>query len=706
MLDEFRTALANRSRRLSVGGYARHKARVAARQRAMAAEAQDIGEIPAVVDPDRKARAVADFRFFCTTYLPRVFYLQWSADHLRAIEKIDRAVREGGLFAHAMPRGSGKTVIAEAACLWAVLTGARPFVCLVAASAERAVELLGVLKTWLETNGLLLEDWPEAVYPIRKLGRIVNRQKGQTYKGEATRIEWNADRIVLPVIPGSAAAGAVITTAGLKASDIRGQHHALPDGRVLRPSLALIDDPQTTESAWSVSQSYRRERVLAGDVLGMAGPGQSIAAIMCCTVIRPGDMADSILNRDKHPEWQGERTKMVYSFPADEKLWDEYAKLRAESLKTGRKGEEATEFYRRHRADMDRGACVAWPARHNPDELSAIQNAMNLKLRDEAAFFAEYQNEPLVDDTGLEEMLSADQIAAKTNGLKRGEVPVGCTHLTMFVDVQKELLFYVVAAWRGDFTGYVIDYGTHPDQKREFFSLRDARSTLTRATPNADVGGAIRAGLDALAERILACEWERDDRALLRVSRCLVDANWGKSTDTVYQFCRESVYAPILMPSHGRGVTASNIPFADYRRKAGDEVGHNWRIPNVRGKKMPRHVMYDTNYWKTFVHERLAVAKGDRGCLSLWGRKAEEHRLFAEHLTAEVPIKTQGRGRWVDEWKPRAGAFDNHWFDGLVGCAVAASMCGVALPGMDQTVARDRRLRKAIRLSDLQRKRR
>ena len=182
------------------------------------------------MDPDRKARAAADFRFFCTTYLPRVFYLQWSADHLRAIEKIERAVREGGLFAHAMPRGSGKTVIAEAACLWAVLTGARPFVCLVAASAERAVELLGVLKTWLETNDLLLEDWPEVVYPIRKLGRIVNRQKGQTYKGEATRIEWNTDRVVLPIIPGSAASGAVHER-------VRVVIHRQDDGGVPREAL-------------------------------------------------------------------------------------------------------------------------------------------------------------------------------------------------------------------------------------------------------------------------------------------------------------------------------------------------------------------------------------------------------------------------------------------------------------------------------------
>ena len=58
---------------------------------------------------------------------------------------------------------------------------------------------------------------------------------------------------------------------------------------------------------------------------------------------------------------------------------------------------------------------------------------------------------------------------------------------------------------------------------------------------------------------------------------------------------------------------------------------------------------------------RLAVAMGDRGCLSLFGQRREEHRLFAEHVTAEYRVKTEGRGRTVDEWKLRVSAGDNHW---------------------------------------------
>jgi hypothetical protein len=91
---------------------------------------------------------------------------------------------------------------------------------------------------------------------------------------------------------------------------------------------------------------------------------------------------------------------------------------------------------------------------------------------------------------------------------------------------------------------------------------------------------------------------------------------------------------------------------------------------------------------------------GDRGCLSLFGEKPDLHRLFAEHITAEYRVKTEGRGRTVDEWKMRVAAVDNHWLDGLVGCAVAASIQGVILPGTDQLATPTRQ---RVKLSDLQR---
>ncbi len=665
-------------------------------------EGRDIGELPAVENQERKESCRNDFKLFCETYFPEVYQLKWSDDHLRAIAKIQKSVLEGGLFALAMSRGSGKSSLTETAAIWAMLYGHREFVVLVGASESAALEMLDSIKTEFEVNEHIAADFPEVSYPIARLEGIANRCAGQLYKGERTRITWTANEIVLPTIAGAASSGVIVRVAGITGR-IRGMKYKKPDGRTIRPEFVVIDDPQTSESADSVEQTRKRVRVLAGDILGLAGPGKKIAGIMPCTVIRPGDMAEQILDKTKHPEWNGERCKMIYQFPRNDELWERYADLRADELRECGTFERATEFYREHRAEMDEGAVVSWPDRYNYDEISAIQHAMNLKLTDEAAFWAEYQNEPLPEDLGTDEQLTVDGIVNKLNGHAQRTVPVSANHVTMFIDVQKTLLFYVVCAWDDDFTGYVIDYGAWPDQRRRYFTLGEANPTLQAKFPRSGLEGCLYGGLKALTEDYLSREFTRDDGAAMRIEKCLVDANWGQSTDVVYQFCRESAFANVIIPSHGKYIGASSKPMSEYKKAVGDRVGHNWRMPNIRGKRAVRHVVFDTNYWKSFVASRLLESMGDRGSLSLWGRSSEAHMLFAEHLTAEYRVKTEGRGRRVEEWKMRPEGADNHWWDGLVGCAVAASMTGCVLEGTDVVPKRKTDARPRVKLSDLRR---
>jgi hypothetical protein len=829
-----------------VDPYERLKERARARNVALALAGRDIGELPRVVDPARRQQATTNFRDFCEAYFPQTFHLPWSQDHLKVVRKIEQAVLHGGLFAMAMPRGSGKalaldtplvtplgwttmgdvqvgdllfddegwpcrvtfatevqvgrpcyrvsfsdgeqivcdaahlwagrrpngnyvtlptitlcreslgsvrfsgipsvfnptdwrertivaidpvpsvpvrciqvdspshlylagrkmvpthnTTLAECACLWAMLNGHREFVALIGSDEGHASDMLESIKMELDGNDLLLADFPEVVFPIQRLDGIANRCNGQLYAGERTYIGWTAKEIVLPTVRPqgwpdhphlksfvrdtgrSLASGAVIKVAGITGR-IRGMKFKRADGRAVRPSLVVLDDPQTDESARSLSQCAHRESILAGAVLGMAGPGKKISGIMPCTVIRPQDMADNILNRDLHPEWNGERTKLVYSFPVNESLWAKYAQIRAEGLRAEDEGRAATEFYRQHQAAMDVGANVAWPERFNHDEVSAIQHAMNLRLQDEAAFYAEYQNEPLPESTPDTDELTAEQIANKLNRFPRSVIPQSAVQLAAFIDVQATLLFYMVVAWEQDFTGYVIDYGSFPDQRRPYFTLRDARQTLTSVAEGSGPEGAIYAGLERLTHALLGREWSLDGRGTIRVGKCLIDANWGASTDLIYAFCRQAVYAGTVVPSHGRFVGASSQPFSEYKRRPGDRLGFNWRVPNIHGKRAVRHVVFDANFWKSFVQARLAVTAGDRGCLSLFGDRSETHRLLAEHLTAEYRVKTEARGRVVDEWKQRPERPDNHWFDCLVGCAVAGSMLGVELLGLGE----------------------
>ena len=576
--------------------------------------------------------------------------------------------------------------LSEAAAVWAMLYGHREFVCLVGATETAALEMLESIRTEIESNELLDADFPEVCYPISKLEGIVSRANGQTVHGERTRITWTANEIVLPTVKDSVSSGIIVRCAGITGR-IRGMRYKRSDGRSVRPDLVIVDDPQTRDSARSLSQNRTRERILSGDILGLAGPGRKIAGIMPCTVIERGDMADVILDRDKHPEWNGERCKMLYAMPSHMELWEEYFSVMDESLREIGNISRATEFYRENRERMDEGAVVAWPERHNDDEESALQNAMNLMHRDHFAFSSEYQNEPMSDDEDMDRMLSSDEIASKTNGLDRMVVPLDCHRLTMFVDVQKTCLFYTVCAFADDFTGAVIEYGTFPEQNTRRFSL----STITRRLCDiykSSVEAQLYSGISALVKDKASCVYSREDGTELQIGMIAIDANWGISTDIVYQFCRQTEFRGRVIPAHGRYVGASSKPMSEYRKKPGERVGLNWIVTSSASQRAIRHIAFDTNFWKSFVHERLASPIGERGCLTLYGSRPYEHELYAEHMTAEFRVRTQGRGRTVDEWKLRPDRSDNHWLDCTVGCAVLASSMGCALPENRQDTAR------------------
>ncbi len=194
--------------------YGTLKERARARNAAIALAGRDIGELPPIANPDRKARAASDFRYFCESYFPLTFHLPWSPDHLKVIGRIEQAVLRGGLFALAMPRGSGKTTVCECACIWAVLNGHREFVCLIGSDEGHAMDMLESIKMELDGNERLLADYPEVVYPIQALDGIANRCNGQLYQGQRTHIGWTAREVVLPTMPGSVASGAIIKVAG------------------------------------------------------------------------------------------------------------------------------------------------------------------------------------------------------------------------------------------------------------------------------------------------------------------------------------------------------------------------------------------------------------------------------------------------------------------------------------------------------------
>lgn len=195
--------------------YEEKKAAVRNRNIALALAGRDIGDLPEVENPELKERCKTDFKLFCESYFPENFTLAWSDDHLKVINRIETAVLNGGLFALAMPRGSGKSTLTECVALWSMLYGHREFVFRVGATEAAALEMLESIKTELKINEQLAADFPEVCYPIASLDGIANRCAGQICNGERTRITWTSNEIVLPTIKDSPASGVIVRVAGI-----------------------------------------------------------------------------------------------------------------------------------------------------------------------------------------------------------------------------------------------------------------------------------------------------------------------------------------------------------------------------------------------------------------------------------------------------------------------------------------------------------
>jgi len=111
-------------------------------QREKTADKQDIGPPPDRSNEEDWERACSDFQFFCKTYKPDAFDLDWAPDHLKVIELCKEAMGKALMYALAMPRGSGKSEIFQALVEWGILTGRKQFAVLIAATGKMADELM------------------------------------------------------------------------------------------------------------------------------------------------------------------------------------------------------------------------------------------------------------------------------------------------------------------------------------------------------------------------------------------------------------------------------------------------------------------------------------------------------------------------------------------------------------------------------------
>ena len=620
----------------------------------------EIGDIPLPADLQRRESCRNDLPRFLTTYFPQTFTRPFCPAALRFIADVQSILTDdgGNKKCIAMPRGSGKSAILLNSIIWCTLYAHKRFVLLCSASATTSKRLMKNLLAQLQSE-LVAADFPAVCYPLKALNQTWQKAKHQRYHGVPTAIELASTQIVFPVIGDAETNGIVIGCTSISAN-FRGMAVVGPDGSTRRPEVVLIDDPQSHKDAQSASAVDTLENIINADILGLASAeSRPLSVFMACTVIARGDLAERFLDLKARPDWRGQRESLVSGFGDDEATrWVVYDNLWREE-QAGRVTQgTATEYFKAHRAELEKGIVVMDENLFSPDECSPVQRARNKFLElGIMAFQSEMQNRPL-DLRETEYTLEAAEVVEHLSGRRRQEVPEDSIRVVAGIDLNRYAAAYCVASLNGVGSLSVIDYG--------FWTPRD-RHQLWEDGENKE---------QRIAEAISAVVAMLYGNPSYGDALDIICVDAGYSSSTVYS----SVQSLQGIHKHRRIYAARGLPGDRYdiprNRKLVIAYGDGCDVRRV----MPSGVLFywDSHYHHMKMQKSFKLARGCDGETTIFGSRPEVHRLFAEQVTADVLISTAtaGNGRTVAKWETNAR---NEMSDCLAEC-VAASSLGTGMP--------------------------
>ncbi len=315
-------------------------------------------------DPDPKAaaerrrRGKADFGFFCRTYFPHHARGEASAFHaflFRRLPEIALDPAGGARELIAAPRGNAKTTYAgQLFVIWCLAYGYKRYPVILSDSFDQAAVILEGIKAEIEVNPRLAQDFPDlcGAGPTWQVGVAVLRN------------------------------GAKIQVGG-SGKKLRGFRHGAQ-----RPDLVVCDDLENDENVRAPEQRDKLEKWLDKTVDPLGPPDGSMDLIYVNTFLHYDAVA---ARKSRNPLWRATIFQAVIRWPDRMDLWERWEEvLRNEGV------EEADAFHTEHRAEMEQGAEVLWPA------VQPLVKLMKTRVRiGTSAFDSEYQNDPVSKEDAL-----------------------------------------------------------------------------------------------------------------------------------------------------------------------------------------------------------------------------------------------------------------------------------------------------------------
>ena len=498
---------------------------------------------------------------------------------------------------------------------------------------------------------------------------------GKRFDLASAKFEWSGQQIILPRVPGSPSAGAIIATRGLDAT-VRGLNKF-----DVRPQLVAIDDPETEDTVRNEDQAKKLEIRIDRALAYLGGQQRNVVRVMLTTIQNRICISYKFTDPTQKPTWKGKRFRFLIRPPERADLWEEYVAMRKEDYQLYAAGKSDDPHCRRshqmfldNRRDMERGAVVANPNRFDPEvladgsqvEVCALQRYYNEIARTgPEAVATEFDNDPPEDAAIERTVLTAYHVQFSCrSGLQQRNIPDDTAALVNGVDVKKSGLHVSTWAFSAQAQGCCVDY--------YFYDIN------TDGLDMQAVELAILRGLHAWRE-------EQEQNAYYDLQGnarfadlSLIDEGWKHESwagQPVRRFCMEAGTRRFL-PCKGES------PYRTPRPNRRIIMGDNWHVTFIG--RVPVVVM-NSDHWKQKVHEGFLGERGAPGSLSLFeppsSKRGQPHMSFAKHITSEAWERRfePGYRGWREGWWKVGG--QNHYFDATYEALVAKSLFGVSVLG-------------------------
>ena len=609
---------------------------------------------------------------------------------------------DGGDRATAASRGEGKTSLAIALTLKAILQGGgQDLWVILAATAKNANDILDTIRMAIGENYEVGRYYPEVCDPVRALEGIVQRAKGQVAEGNRhdngeryemapTSFHWTGDRLIFPSVPGSPSSGAIVVSMGLDASfrGIRVKNR--------RPRAVIIDDPDTEETSHNPTQAAKLLRKIDRNVAASGSQRNPVSRLVLCTCSSRVSAAAQLTDQDKYPSFRGRRMRFLLKPPTNQTAWDEFIRLCKQGWTAEQVGDResplpkiAHEFYLARRDEMDAGGEVANPHRYDhrirPEggtvEVSALEHYYGWVARiGPVSTATEFDNDP-PDEIGLLD-LTSEQIRDSRSGSDYRVVPPGTVRITIGADVKKLGLHWVAVAWDERCVGSIMEF--------HFWRFATA-GQRPEACENA-----VLEGLLAWWEWIQTHKPWREDLESESSARfpewTLIDSGWkdeGWSMQPVTVFASEVGFNRCL-PCKGAGRYRRPLPQIGIRSFDECHIDRRNRTPLC---------IINADAFKIRVQEAFKADFGMPGSLGLHASRVgadgrqlrsslEEEREFASHIISEQWDAT--KAKFLTPNGP------NHYLD-----ATALARVGAALSKLSSIPAAVKETRVAMSLAEM-----